>query len=437
MGAGRQALDEAFGTPGRVSVGQLVRQAGTWCLRGLGLATIGCLGLALFVLGLVSVLLIPAAGVGVVLTPVAMGAVRDLTTWQRRLIGDWLGVRIELPYHEPPAWSDNALLAAWQRCLWALRNASTWRDMAWLLVGFPAGLVLGLLPAMMVVYGLEGVLLGFILGIAVPGFGYGVFWPITNVVQALLAPPQGVLLLVGGALLAPLLLTVYGRFAKVLLAPTYGASMALRVRHLTDTRSAAVDTQAAELRRIERDLHDGAQARLVALSISLGMAADLLARDPDAAQQLLNEARETSDHAQADLRNLVRGIHPPVLAERGLAGAVQALALALPTEVTVQVDLPGRPPAPVESAAYFAIAEALANVVKHSGAAQATVTVTYADGSLTLVVIDDGVGGASLDGGTGLAGVRRRLEAFDGTLTVISPAGGPTAVMMTLPSAVS
>ena len=152
------------------------------------------------------------------------------------------------------------------------------------------------------------------------------------------------------------------------------------------TRADTVDAQAAELRRIERDLHDGAQARLVSLGMMIGLAEELVDRDPAAARKLLAEARESSGAALVELRHLVRGIHPPVLAERGLDGAVRALALSLPVPITVDIDLPGRPDTPVESAAYFAVAEALTNMSRHSGAHTGSVSLRHADGALTMVV---------------------------------------------------
>jgi signal transduction histidine kinase len=171
--------------------------------------------------------------------------------------------------------------------------------------------------------------------------------------------------------------------------------------------------------------------------MSIGLAEQLVRRDPEAVRRLLAEARETSGQALAELRGLVRGIHPPVLAERGLDGAVRALALAVPLPVEVTVDLPGRPLAPVESAAYFAVAEGLANVTKHSGATRAWIRLGHTDGRLTMVVGDDGRGGADPAAGTGLAGVGRRLAAFDGTMVVSSPSGGPTVVSMELPCELS
>jgi signal transduction histidine kinase len=211
-----------------------------------------------------------------------------------------------------------------------------------------------------------------------------------------------------------------------------------RVATLTRSRRGALDVQAAEMQRVERDLHDGAQARLVSLGMSLGMADELIDTDPAEARRLLIEARDAAGAALADLRALVRGIHPPVLADRGLDGAIQALVLAVPLPVKLTLDLPeARLPPPVESAAYFAAAEVLTNVVKHSEAKTAWIQAHHADGKLSMSVGDDGIGGADPDHGTGLRGIERRLAAFDGTLQVSSPLGGPTVVSMEVPCELS
>lgn len=168
--------------------------------------------------------------------------------------------------------------------------------------------------------------------------------------------------------------------------------------------------------------------------MTLGMAEELLRTDPDQAARLLAEAKEDSGRVLAELRSLVRGIHPPVLADRGLGGAVQALALAHPLPVTVSDQLPGRLPAPVESAAYFAVSEALANVAKHARATRASVRLAYCDDRLVAQVSDDGKGGAAVTPGGGLAGMVRRLDAFDGTVEISSPAGGPTVITIVIPT---
>jgi len=215
------------------------------------------------------------------------------------------------------------------------------------------------------------------------------------------------------------------------------AALAGRVARLAETRDTAVDSAAAELRRVERDLHDGAQARLVALGINLRAAEQLFTTNPEAAIALVTESRENSALALAELRALVRGIHPPVLADRGLGDAIRALALGSPVPAEIDIRLSGRPPAPVESAAYFAVAEALANAVRHSGASHLHIMIAHSAGMLRIEVTDDGRGGADPAQGTGLAGVERRLGTFDGILAVSSPPGGPTIVVIEVPCALS
>ena len=208
-----------------------------------------------------------------------------------------------------------------------------------------------------------------------------------------------------------------------------------RVQALTESRAVVVDHSAAELRRIERDLHDGPQARLAAVSLSLGLADDLFETDPDAARRLINEARTTSSSALGELRDVVRGIHPPVLADRGLGGAVAALAIDLPVPVELDLALPERLPAPVESAVYFTVAECLANATKHAAPRQVTIRLQHAGGVLRGEVRDDGRGGADPTTGTGLQGIAARLAAFDGTMSVSSPVSGPTVVSWEVPCA--
>ncbi|MFI6521065.1 sensor histidine kinase [Spirillospora sp. NPDC050679] len=400
-------------------------------VRGLVQAVLSQLGIALFVVAVVSVALIPI-GVGLVLAPAALMAVRALANQQRAWAAEWSGVPIPLPYRPEPA---ARLSPRW--VWWLLRDPATWRDLLWTLLNIPVGLLLGLLPAAALVYGVEGVLVAPWLG-QVTWYGWGPFWPLEDWGAAGIAGclVLGPLLTWASLPLGTRLLKAHALFTRSLLAPTRGA-LAERVVRLTETRAATVDSSAAELRRIERDLHDGAQARLVALSMNIGLAEQLMKHDPDTAQELLAEARAASGQALTELRDLVRGIHPPVLAERGLDGAVRALALGLPLPVDVLVDLPGRAEAPVESAAYFAVAEMLANVVKHSGAQRAWVQIGRVRDRIQMIVGDDGAGGADPAAGSGMRGIERRLAAFDGTMAVTSPPGGPTIVTMELPCASS
>ncbi len=205
---------------------------------------------------------------------------------------------------------------------------------------------------------------------------------------------------------APWLLRAYGGLARLVLAPSEHSVLEQRVAYLAQTRQESLDTGAAELRRIERDLHDGAQARLVAMGLTLDAAGRLIDTDPVAARSLLIEARDASAKALAELRDLVRGVHPPVLADRGLAEAVRALALDSPARARVTGSLDGRAPAPVESAAYFAVSELLANVAKHAGAQSAEIDLRHSLGALRISVRDDGDGGA--DPGPGHRPARRR-----------------------------
>jgi signal transduction histidine kinase len=205
-----------------------------------------------------------------------------------------------------------------------------------------------------------------------------------------------------------------------------------RIEKLETSRAGAVESQEAELRRIERDLHDGAQARLVAVGMSLGMAEQKLESDPEAVRELLVEARQGAIEALEELRDLARGIHPPILTDRGLEAAIAALVARSPVAVTIDVDVSRRPSAPVESAAYFTVSEALANAIKHSRATAVDIKIRLAHDVLLMEISDDGRGGADPDGG-GLKGLRQRIEALDGTLRVSSPEGGPTRVRAVMP----
>jgi signal transduction histidine kinase len=205
-----------------------------------------------------------------------------------------------------------------------------------------------------------------------------------------------------------------------------------RIEVLETTRAGAVNQQENELRRIERDLHDGAQARLVALGMSIGMAEQKLGDDPEAARALLADAQRGAREALEELRDLARGIHPPVLADRGVGAAVATLADRNPLEVDLAIDLPERPPAAVETACYFVVAEALANATKHADAMHVAIGIHSRNGRLTIEVVDDGQGGADVSG-TGLTGLARRVRALDGKLEVESPEGGPTRLRAELP----
>jgi signal transduction histidine kinase len=271
------------------------------------------------------------------------------------------------------------------------------------------------------------------LGLQRPGVLYGII-VVTTRQTAMLAGAEASAFLVIAAWLVP---RTIGAHTRAALLPGRDLELEGRVQRLTETRDLAVDAADTELRRIERDLHDGAQARLIALGMNLRAVERMLPARPEAALALVAEARETSLRALNDLRDLVRGICPPVLADRGLGHAVRALALDTPFPVDLDIDLPGRLTAPVESACYFAVAEALANAVRHSGARQVHLRMQHTGGLLRVQVADDGAGGADPARGTGLRGVEQRLAAFDGILAVSSPPGGPTMIAMEVPCALS
>ena len=402
-------------------------------VRGLVLALIVLpFGIAFLVFTLLSVAFIPL-GIGLVTTPVVLTGLRALADVRRRLAAEWCGVRIRAVYRPIPRGTN-----PWTRTFTMLGDPQTWRDVRWLPVDITAGFVSALLPALLLFFPVEGLMLPFGLWRA---YTHGdTYWyafvPVTGEFSAIGAGVLALALLAVAWRYTPSLLTAHFRLTKVLLDNSQG-ELTERVRVLTETRQDAVDTSAAELRRIERDLHDGAQARLVAMGMDLGTIEMLLDKDPTQARTLLAQARRNSVDALEELRDLVRGIHPPVLAERGLGDAVRALALRLPLPTEVTVELAGRADAPVESAAYFAVSEVLTNAVKHSGADRIWVDLHHDEGRLRITVTDNGRGGAAIGAGSGLAGVERRLGTFDGVLAVSSPAGGPTMVTMEIPCVLS
>ncbi|MFI5912937.1 histidine kinase [Dactylosporangium sp. NPDC051541] len=368
----------------------------------------------------------------------------------RRSYAAWGGVAVERPYtprRHPELRPDglyrvnNTLYktenmakfnAHWQ---WVWHDTASWRDLSFLVADANVTGVIAGLPVLAGVYGAWG--------LALP-------WIWTELFDAEWSRWYGAvngnrtaglvigIILVGSALaVSPAALRFVSAWTPALLQPTAKEALRRRVERLTQTRADAVDAQAAEVRRIERDLHDGAQARLISVGLTLGAIERLMDTDPAKARQLVAQARETSQTALTELRDLVRGIHPPVLSERGLPDAVRALALDTAADVTVTGRLAGRLAAPVESAAYFAVSELLANAVRHGQAAVVAVDIRHVDGVLRIRVTDDGGGGADPSRGTGLRGIERRLGTFDGTLAMDSPAGGPTVASLELPCALS
>nr|BFE66278.1 histidine kinase [Dactylosporangium thailandense] len=418
-----------------------------WARCGL-LALSAVVQVVLFALTLVCFVL--GFGLGLVfLIPLGLTHFRWLANLRREWAA-WADVAIEPPYtsRKRPELRPDGLYrvdrslyktagmaefnARWQ---WIWHDAASWRDLLWLVAD---ALVVGVVAGVPVAAGIYGAWWLALPWVWTQWFGaessrwYGALDG--HRTAGLVA---GLALVAASFALAPVAVGLASRWSAVLLRPTAKEQLRRRVERLTQTRADAVDAQAAEVRRIERDLHDGAQARLISVGLTLGAIERLMDTDPDAARKLVAQARETSQTALSELRALVRGIHPPVLSERGLPDAVRALALDTAADVTVTGRLAGRPEAPVESAAYFAVSELLANAVRHGHAAHIMVHIAFADGLLRITVTDDGDGGADPSRGTGLRGIERRLGTFDGTLALHSPAGGPTVASLELPCALS
>ncbi|MFD7936863.1 histidine kinase [Streptomyces sp. NPDC059755] len=413
----------------------MIRQAGRATGRLL-VAALMTFGTYLFV----TVLLIAAIGtlvvVGAWMLPEAVLLIRRIAGAERRQVAGWTGREIPEAY-EPLTGTLR------ERLRTAVRDPGTLADLRWMAAHY--------------VY-------GWLVLLALP------LWPVGLVVDGVWCG-----LLRRDPVVLPWvvrLADIEARWSAALLEPSPKARLAARVRALTETRADAIAAHGAELRRIERDLHDGAQARLVALSLRIGLAQRAFDRDPDSARKLMEDAQDQAEQALTELRHVVRGIHPPILTDRGLTGAVRALAAGSGLEVTVRVEElldsggsggsggggrggrgvegsgaagpsggPGgvagsrgyRAPAAVEAAAYFAVAEALTNVVKHSRSPRASVELVRLRNGLRAVVRDEGLGGADESVGSGLLGIRRRVAALDGVVSVDSPAGGPTTIAVELP----
>ncbi|MEU8328478.1 sensor domain-containing protein [Micromonospora sp. NPDC048839] len=318
----------------------------------------------------------------------------------------------------------------------AVGDVATYRHMAWLAAHAVVGVPLTAGVLLLWVVALGGLIVPLTWWVAPVEAPLTFVVPITSWGDALLVPP--LLTLAALTLLrsaVPAFSVAYARAARTALAPSSRRQLERRVSELTVTRAGALDAHAAELRRIERDLHDGTQARLVAIAIHLGVAQSQRAADPALADQLIDRARTNVEAALTELRAVVRGIYPPILADRGLPGAVHALAADCPVPLTVRVTPLQRLPAALESAAYFVVAEALANIARHSRATGGDLRVEHRSGQLVVNVSDDGVGGARTSTGTGLTGIRRRVAALDGRVELSSPVGGPTVLRVELPCA--
>ncbi|MGW6985472.1 histidine kinase [Streptomyces sp. NPDC054932] len=401
----------------------------------LSLAALAVCGAGSLVVG--ALLLLPV-GIGFLLLPPAAAVLRRMSDLYRDRAARWTGTVISPPQPLPPrpAPLEQKAAGRHRRARALLGDDGFWHDLRWAWAEPWTGALLAAVPLALVEYGLFGAAVQpFVWRLLGDGNWYA-FVLVDSTATMLAALLLGLGLIIAGVRLAPPVLRLHARWSGRLLAAPYTTELARRIEHLAGSRADVLDVQAAELRRIERDLHDGAQARLVALGMTLDEATRLLDRDPPAARALLLEVRATSQRALQDLRELVHGVLPPVLADRGLGDAVRSLALDSHLDVHIEVALPGRLPAPVESAGYFAVAELLANAAKHSGAPEVRIGLSHTDGVLRVTVADGGRGGAD-PAGSGLRSVRRRLDPFDGTLVLHSPRGGPTTATLEIPCALS
>ena len=384
---------------------------------GLGTAILALAAfLLLFVVTIASVV-----GIGLAVVPSALKAVRSVAERERGRLSRW---GFQLPAPPPvPAGLGDALRDPWVR-----------RECAFVAIHGTGGFVLGVLGLSLPLSAVQYLLFPLYFWLLPPDVGGPgvVMWRIDGLPDALVVAMIGVGWLAVAIALGPRMARLQALPGRRLLAPPRDVDASLRIAELTATRAAALDAHAVELRRIERSLHDGAQNRLVAVTVLLGAARRALARDPAQAAQVLERAQDAAESALAELRTVVRGILPPVLDDRGLAGALHGLAAGCGVPCTVEVDVPGRCAASVEATAYFVVAEALTNVARHSGARTAAVTVRRDADRLYLSVTDDGHGGADEQRGSGIGGIRRRVEAHDGRFTLTSPPGGPTTMLVEL-----
>jgi signal transduction histidine kinase len=376
-----------------------------------------------------------STGVGLAITLIGIPIlIVSLYAWiwmaglERRLIGALTGVEIPDPYRPLPEGSH------WQRLQARLTDPATWKDLVFLLLQLPAGILSFVIAVTVLSVGVGSLTLPLWYWAIPDGAQVGIF-TVDRLIEAIALVPLGALVLLLGIPALGALGRLYAAYAHVLLGPNTDPQLTAQVSDLRDARSRIIEAADAERRRIERDLHDGAQQRLVALSLTLRMAEKHAAEGDPKAAELLRSAGEEAGLALKELRDLARGIHPAILTNRGLPAALDDLAgrAALPVKVVAAPS--ERLPAQVEAAAYFVVSECLANVGKHSGATSATVAVTAEERGLRVVVEDDGVGGAELGNGSGLQGLEDRVGALDGTLAVESPAGVGTRVEAVIPLA--
>lgn len=362
-------------------------------------------------------------GVGVLIIAWTFALLLWGAQMERARLRAFLGVNVGSPHHWA-ATRGNVVKRAWQY----IRNPQVWRDIVYLIILFPIGIVELTLVAFPVQFIASPFLFG-VAGVTYPGFG----WRVDHGPEAALAFLVGLVLIVPFAFLINLGAMLHGQLGLLLLGTSNEEMLTERVEELTESRSAVMRAMHMERRRIERDLHDGAQQRLVNLAMDLGRAREKMDADPAGARKILDESHEEAKQVLAEMRELVRGIHPAVLTDRGLDAAISAIAGRSPVPVEVDVRLRERLPEEVEGTAYFVVVEALTNIAKHSGATAARVGIVREGNWLRITVEDNGRGGATLKSGSGLCGLRDRIAALDGSFAFTSPEGKGTRISVEIP----
>ncbi|MEU6037033.1 sensor domain-containing protein [Actinomadura sp. NPDC047616] len=410
----------------------LVWRSAAYQAVSLGFGLVWLIGLTVG-LALSSALVILWVGIPMLATMVVLW--RLAAVLERTLARLAFGVDVPTPYRPlPPGRNPLTKLKV------MAADPATWKDLLYLYLRFPLSLVES--AAAIAMWAATGTFLflplivGFTREGAEISLGLVSFW-VDNPLGALPAVPVGLALLVLSLYVTRAIATGHALLARVLLGPSASQAenreLRARTERLQASRARGVDAAEFERRRIERDLHDGAQQRLLAVAMDIGRARAKLDADPEGARALIEQAHAGTKEAITELRDLARGIYPAILTDRGLDAAISGLAGRASVPVEVTVDLPERPPAAVESIAYFIVAECLANIAKYARATRATVRVAREDAWVVVEVTDNGVGGAAAHPGGGLAGLADRAATIDGMLIVDSPPGGPTVVRADLP----
>ena len=380
-------------------------------------------------------------GIGFVFLPLILNLMKFDAEAERNTARHRAGVEV-IGGYKPVEGGKNPLSPA--RNLARLGDSLVMRDILWHFVNVFVGTFLGVIPTSLFLSGVWGVVMMLGQGAFAPlydvdtGGSHYMFLDMSTPNAYWYAGTLGIIQILLAFIIARPLLRTYGYWVQLVLGRSSELVLRERISHLTDTRNDAPDFQQDEISRIERDLHDGVQAHLVSMGMTLNEVAALMQEDPERAQQMLSQAQNSSVTALQELRGLVRGIRPPLLADRGLNEAVRSLCASTSVPTTFTSTLTGRLPEPLETALYFAAAELVTNAVKHANAQNITVSITQGKSLIMLEVQDDGTGGIPQDAlgskaSGGLEGIRRRLATFDGEMFVSSPAEGPTSVRTIVP----